>query len=297
MRETIKRILKESTSSRCVDVVVNKPHTKPCSVFNGQLQGLCEKFVGLKWQLSDNSGLGMQKIIDDELEQYKSNTPEDLKVKFIGGLKLLYKTGKFKRDYIIKMKTAIDEGRMIYVDGEWDYINKLNTNYRDLGELLTCYLYDIKRDELRTIIDMFGKQNPRQVVTYIKSLMSGFKDYFSLEDLMSFTRNTIDNSRVGEEAEEVINNFLKSKDITIDYEGGNGDFLDMKFGVDTIADGKLVQTKNSIKGVTRIKSHIDWVAVANKFQGVGVYERDGSVVVHNGTKLCSGQLCDKNVPS
>ena len=189
----------------------------------------------------------------------------------------------------------IDEARLVYKDGEWHHVNKLNTNYSDLAELLTCYLYDTKREELNTIIDLFDKQSPRQVVSYIKPMLDGFEDYFSLDELMTFTRNTIKNTEVGEMAEDMVVDLLKSNGLSIDYVGGNGDFLDMKFGVDIITDMKLVQVKASVNSVKRIRKEIDWVAVANQYQGVGIYNKQGYVVVHNGNKLCEGKLCDKKV--
>jgi hypothetical protein len=296
LRKIIKEeLLKEDIISRCVDVVMNKPHTKVCSVFNGKLRGLCEKFNNLGYQLSDNSGLGMQSMVDAETDKHKTNIPEDLKNQFIEGLRLLYKTGKYSRNYIIQIKNMIDEARLVYKDGEWHHVNKLNTNYSDLAELLTCYLYDTKREELNTIIDLFDKQSPRQVVSYIKSMLDGFKDYFSLDELMTFTRNTVKNTEVGEMAEDVVVDLLKSNGLSIDYVGGNGDFLDMKFGVDIITDMKLVQVKASVNSVKRIRKEIDWVAVANQYQGVGIYNKQGDVVVHNGNKLCEGKLCDKKV--
>jgi hypothetical protein len=296
LRKIIKEeLLKEDIISRCVDVVMNKPHTKVCSVFNGKLRGLCEKFNNLGYQLSDNSGLGMQSMVDAETDKHKTNIPEDLKNQFIEGLRLLYKTGKYSRNYIIQIKNMIDEARLVYKDGEWHHVNKLNTNYSDLAELLTCYLYDTKREELNTIIDLFDKQSPRQVVSYIKPMLDGFKDYFSLDELMTFTRNTVKNTEVGEMAEDVVVDLLKSNGLSIDYVGGNGDFLDMKFGVDIITDMKLVQVKASVNSVKRIRKEIDWVAVANQYQGVGIYNKQGDVVVHNGNKLCEGKLCDKKV--
>jgi hypothetical protein len=296
LRKIIKEeLLKEDIISRCVDVVMNKPHTKVCSVFNGKLRGLCEKFNNLGYQLSDNSGLGMQSMVDAETDKHKTNIPEDLKNQFIEGLRLLYKTGKYSRNYIIQIKNMIDEARLVYKDGEWHHVNKLNTNYSDLAELLTCYLYDTKREELNTIIDLFDKQSPRQVISYIKPMLDGFKDYFSLDELMTFTRNTVKNTEVGEMAEDVVVDLLKSNGLSIDYVGGNGDFLDMKFGVDIITDMKLVQVKASVNSVKRIRKEIDWVAVANQYQGVGIYNKQGDVVVHNGNKLCEGKLCDKKV--
>jgi len=295
MKETIRKILRESITSRCVDVVMSKPHTETCSVFNGKLNGLCKKFNDLGYQLSDQSGLGMQSIVDKETDKYKTNIPEDLKNQFIEGLRLLYKTGKYNRMYIIQIKNMIDEARLVYKDGEWHHVNKLNTNYSDLSELLTCYLYDTKREELNTIIDLFEKQSPRQVISYIKPMLDGFEDYFSLDELMTFTRNTIKNTEVGEMAEDMVVDLLKSNGLSIDYVGGNGDFLDMKFGVDIISDMKLIQVKASTWAVKRIREEIDWVAVANQYQGVGIYNKQGDVVVHNGIKLCEGKLCDKKV--
>jgi hypothetical protein len=297
MRNVIKKVLKEEITSKCVDVVINKPHTEACSVFNGKLGGLCQKFNELRYLLSDANGLDMQATVDEALDPYKTDIPDELKQKFIEGLRLLYKTGKYRRDYIVRIKEIIDESRLIYKDGEWHYVNKLNTNYSDLAEILTCYLYDMRRSELNTIIDLFEKQNPRQVIKYIEPLMGDFKDYFSLDEMMTFTRNSTKNSERGEIAENMVNEFLKENGITINYEGGNGDMLDMKFGIDTIADMKLIQTKASIGSVNRIRNQIDWIGVANEFQGVGIYDRrSGQIVTYKGKRLCDGTFCNKVIP-
>ncbi len=74
LRKIIKEeVLKEDITSKCINTIINKPHTKACSVFNGRLGALCEKFNELEYQLSDESGLGMQSIIDNELDMLFKN--------------------------------------------------------------------------------------------------------------------------------------------------------------------------------------------------------------------------------
>ena len=271
------------------------PKRPPCSQFSGVLNQLCSNLNSLGYQLSNKAGLDMQSVIDKALESSKSPIPEHLKQKFIQGLRILYRTKKFDRDYIIKMKDVVDNSKLVYVNGEWHSVNKLNTNYSDLSELITDYLVRHHRDEISNIVSLFKSQNPKQVMAYIKPLLKGIENSFKVEDLMTYINNTVGNSNVGEIAELLINRLLRKNGITINYEGGNGDMIDMLFGVDTIADMKLIQTKASVKAVRGIKPHIDWIGVANNREGSAIFDREGNVVVYNGKKLCEGNLCNVNI--
>jgi hypothetical protein len=302
MKDLIRKILKENeiewaeeltntSNHQCLDSIKDKPHTGSCSVFNGKTKLLCRKLEELKYQLSDSSGLGMMKIIDDATEPIKSPVPPDQLAKFIEGLRILYRTGKFSRDYITKIKGDFDNTKLVYDDnGEWNYANKLNTNYYDLAELLTCYI----SDTIPASIDTILSKQPNQIVEFLKPMMQYVGQYFSPEQLKTFVRNTKMNSTVGEESEEIASKFLQDNGMVINYQGGNGDLIDMKFGVDMIVDGKLVQVKASESAVKRIRKEIDWVIVANS-KCVGVYDRlNGNIVEHNGKPLYNGD-CNRRI--
>jgi hypothetical protein len=135
------------------------------------------------------------------------------------------------------MKTV---NRVLDKDGKYDYINKLNTNYSDLAELLT---------ELFIRGGMVQKLNTKNVIG-LKKYLSSIKDklervldkYIKIGEYNSFVRNTKYRSGVGEKAENEVKNILEKSGMVELYQGGDGDFIDMVFGIDLIMDdnGKTV---------------------------------------------------------
>lgn len=297
--KSIKQIIREeiTSSDRCVDNIIDREHTGSCTVFDGKLKTLCRRLETMKYKLSDPSGLNMDQIIRKQLDPHKENIPSTQMEKFVYGLKLLYATKKYSRDYIIGIKEKLDNSKLVYTDGEWHFVNKLNTNYSDLSELLTCYINDKHPEQLPILLGLFKNEDEKSVIDLLKPIVNEIGDHFNIDDLKTFTRNTTINTKIGEDAERDVLELLKENGLRIDYEGGNGDFLDMMFGVDIIANMKLIQVKSSIRGVSRIRPEIDWVAVSNSYQGIGIYDRMGRIITHNGVKLCKGKLCDMNVRS
>jgi hypothetical protein len=83
-----------------------------------------------------------------------------------------------------------------------------------------------------------------------------FKKYLSdPKDLLPYTDKITQWSEVGEGNEDLVANILTSKGYTVVYQGGNGDFIDMKFGIDLIVKspkGKIqtIQVKTSERQAT-----------------------------------------------
>ena len=89
------------------------------------------KKVRGKWVESIYNGLGLKKIINQKLETLKTNIPQSEIDKVAKGLKILYSTGNYDRDEIIKTYESLKNKKLVYVDGEWHFVNKLNTNWSD----------------------------------------------------------------------------------------------------------------------------------------------------------------------
>jgi hypothetical protein len=72
--------------------------------------------------------------------------------------------------------------------------------------------------------------------------------YFTIDEYKDFTYNTKYNTKAGDYVETLTKILLEDDGYTTLYEGGNGDFIDMKYGVDLITekDGNiyLVQVKS-----------------------------------------------------
>jgi|694.fasta_scaffold45116_3 uncharacterized protein (DUF1330 family) len=247
MKETIKKILKEEQLNLFGD---QRTKYKPCSHFTDKDENeLCHKIGSLKTFLYDDSGLGLKNIINSKLNQMMEL--KDVNQKYQGPLKLLYDTKKYNQsggyDYIsedggyYENKVLKSVNRVFDSKGKFDYINKLNTNYADLAELLT---------ELLKRGNMVQKLNTKDVLG-VKNYLSSIKDklekvldkYIDISEYRSFVRNTTFRSQIGEQAENDVRDILEKHGMKTLYQGGDGDFIDMLFGTDLImSDGGKTTT-------------------------------------------------------
>jgi hypothetical protein len=247
MKETIKKILKEEQLNLFGD---QRTKYKPCSHFTDKDENeLCHKIGSLKTFLYDDSGLGLKNIINSKLNQMMEL--KDVNQKYQGPLKLLYDTKKYDQsggyDYIsedggyYENKVLKSVNRVFDSKGKFDYINKLNTNYADLAELLTELLRRGNMVQKLNIKDVLGIRN---YLSSIKDKLEKVLDkYIDISEYRSFVRNTTFRSQIGEQAENDVRDILEKHGMKTLYQGGDGDFIDMLFGTDLImSDGGKTTT-------------------------------------------------------
>jgi hypothetical protein len=244
----------------------------------------------LKSWLYTSTGLGMMSIIDDIFKENNYETPlnQNQIDKFNRGLDLL-KRSQMPLDHINlrlsqKLPGGIQSKKLVLdKNGEWDYVNKLNTNYLDLSDLLVEL---IKRgcernyEKGKVVYDSI-MQDPIKGLLNIKPYLKKLIIYYfiqnglGLEDFKKFTVYSKKMSKIGEVAEDSVTAFLQSKGFLIAHSGGNGDFIDMVFGVDLIifchtnknpdlVGYKSVQIKNRIDDWSKLSYYkVDIVAETN----------------------------------
>lgn len=184
-------------------------------------------------------------------------------------LSYLFQTGKYTD---IK-----DNGGVYYSDklnnlsrvldnkGDWDPVNKLNTNSFDQAELL----YDLFNK-----IGVYNEVGSIKNDMELKRWLLDFSKNNNLYDLIRKNLNFKDytywnrkNSLVGEIAENQVREMLVDKGCTILYQGGDGDFIDMIYGTDLIIskNGKIytVQVKSKEDAAKKALdgsgyANIDW---------------------------------------
>ena len=268
-----------------------------CNSFQGDSKGICEKIHSLGPWLKDKDGLNMQPIIDTLLKPDK--TCEDLNDEYQLPLKYLYETGKFSD--ITLTNGRYSSKRLISCElvkdelGNWIYVNKLNTNWSDLAELLTTLF--IRGDK----IEELTKLNATEVKNYLLELRNGgnptrqdvttshlyrlLSKYFDIKEYRDFTYNTQNNTRLGDEIEELATKLLEKQGFKLLYQGGNGVFIDMKYGIDMIMELKgeiyLVQVKSKAHAAKKAMDYpsykyIDLFAGQTPDKnGIMLYDREG----------------------
>ncbi len=240
---------------------------------NSEKEKLCLKIASLKSWLHKNYGLNLNQVIRNKIKDLESDIPENLKKKFIKGAELLQsigKIGKEEKNNFIENKVMVR--KLVYINGEWQPINKLNTNYYDLAELLTDLIYKggNKSEEIvqKTI------KNPKQTLTELQPFIKRLIDkYFEDPKVFNdYTKNTINTTKIGEDAEDEVKKVLEKMGFKEEYIGGNGDFIDMVFGIDLIVSSseygfKTIQIKKNIGSWNPEDKYpyVDWIVTSDPF--------------------------------
>ena len=242
-----------------------------CDRFSGNKQKMyvCSKIGSLKGFLSRSNGLDLKTVIEKQISDLETEIPKDLQKKFIDCAIFLESLGKItedkKNDFI---KNNVINNKLVYLNGEWQPINKLNTNYFDLAELLTELIYKNKNNTtFQAII-----KDPKTTLMRMKSeLEKMIEDYF--DDpmmLFDYTKNIQRTTQQGESAERRVKEYLQNKGFKVEYEGGNGDLIDMVFGTDLIMSHpdfgvKTIQVKANEKSYDQEYEYVDWIIIATPF--------------------------------
>lgn len=256
--------------------ILNESEYRECERFSEDKQKMlvCKKIASLKGWIHKDDGLGLKKIINNKIEELKTDVPDDLRQQFIKGAELLQSLGKIderQKEYFINNK--VGSSKLVYLSGEWQPINKLNTNYSDLAEMVTDLIYK-GGDKAKPFIDQIIQQPTTGLLKlkpYLKKLVDKyFEDPNVLTD---YTKNIQRASSIGESAENRVKETLEDMGFRSEYSGGNGDLIDMTFGTDLIMTSpkhgtKTIQVKNSERAWNRDDSYsyVDWVIIANPFK-------------------------------
>ena len=243
--------------------------------------GLFNKINALGPWLYKSEGLGMMSTIDTIFKEHNYTKKIGFKqvAKFNKGLDILKKTSMNSGGYIekqlrYKLPNGIANAKLVEDDnGDWDYVNKLNTNYTELAELLAELIIrgmEKNPDKGQIVYDTITnntKDGLLKLKPHLKRLIEVYiiENGKGLEDFKSFTKHIKRLSDIGERAEEDIVKKLIENGCEIKYQGGNGDFIDMIFGTDIIIYSeelgyKTVQVKNRIDWDLLGHYKVDWIA-------------------------------------
>jgi hypothetical protein len=247
---------------------------------NKQKKYVCSKIGSLKELLSRYNGLDLRTVIEKQISDLQTEIPQDLQDKFIDCAIFLESLGKItekeKNNFIEK---KVKNGKLVYLNGEWQPINKLNTNYFDLAEILTELIYKNKNNTtFQAIIN-----DPKTTLMNMKSeIHTMIEEYFDdPKMLFDYTKNIQRTTQQGESAEQRVKEHLQDKGFKVEYEGGNGDLIDMAFGTDLIMSHpdfgvKTIQVKANEKAYDQDYRYVDWVIIATPFN---IYDNKTKEVV------------------
>ena len=209
-----------------------------------------------------NSGLGMEKTIDTILEPKKSKISNKEIEDNIKGAKILLDNEKITDASYNKFVEDLDKQKLVYDEnGNWMPVNKLNTNYVDLAELLRDFLFESFRQGGLASKQILETINNTTNLDEIKDVLKSHKDIFlkklkqryseSPEELYDYVKFSIEASKKGERLENEVKDKIISKyGAQLLYQGGNGNYVDMIYSVDLI-----MKVKNGNVYAIQVKSN------------------------------------------
>ena len=255
-----------------------------------------------------------KRIVDNILRPHQipwlKQTPEEKKEKTFAMVEILLENQIITE----KLHTSFYDGvngdetcRFIYTDDKWDWINKLNTNYTANGMMFTNILYKyLTRDAFEQLVIEMESGSLNRMKQYINDLTSTptkceklYKRFFDNPSptIIEAMQKT---TKLGDQAENIIIDFLIEQGWETLYRGENGDLIDTKFGIDAVVshadhgiraiqikhvkDIKFREEKNSywITGaVLGIKPSVSLLGVATDNGSLIITEKQPKVTVVN----------------
>ena len=223
----------------------------------------------LRYWLLDN--LGLKSIIDNILDSVKKNidSESDEYREYVRGADILLdnkKISEYEYDNFVNLFLPKKAKLVFDSEGKWHPVNKLNTNPDDLIELFTDLLFESYETNnfVKELLEYITK-NYKDVegiknlfIANTENIQNLFIGRYQLTptDLYGYVTNNIKLSEIGEAVENEVRLKLESMGYKTLYQGGNGDFIDMKFSIDLIIETserivKTLQVKSSRVGAIK----------------------------------------------
>jgi len=251
---------------------------------------------------NNKRGLNFASAINTVLNKEKTKIPESVIENNIKGANILLKNNKINDEQYNKFVDGLQYKYQVFNEGEWHPVNKLNTNYIEISILLSDLLIDTyiknKTNEVlsKKLKSIFMPIMSSNSVEEIKNILMDNKDFLrdllintykqNPRELFDYTKNIIKKSEIGEIIENDCRKFLESDKIKwgFEYQGGNGDFIDMKFSVDLIMkDTKGVVKTIQVKSTERDAAQFRDESISGLHQAVDmvVFPKNGEYLQYN----------------
>lgn len=262
--------LTESELIRVIKNVVNEQNDCEKNLFS-QLNN---------WRLSKMFKDSIDKIIKPHANKWENFNDRK---KYENILKLIGKSES-------EINSILDISFVYDQFGNWDRINKLNTNYSDTAK----FIIDIFKDQGKNLCDVHqrllsdNKSDLKELILHIDSDPDFYWKKYLENNTSQYTKNNERNSLTGNDSENYVVEFLLGMNWKLIYQSKEGSPIDTKLGIDIIMkspENKIakiqVKTVGTIKPIdfTPCDKNLD-VQLKHKQKkgGYQIYTNSGIVI-------------------
>jgi len=237
----LKRLISEDAVERpCSKFDMGSVNYKFCTLINSP------KYVKMTRPLVD-------KVLDHKKKKWREVTSPDKQKSIEDILDIIEDSKPQAKNTITKVREKLDSLGFIYDgDDQWDYINKLNTNYSDTATFITDLVDEFGDYPIDQLYDDMVDGNTLNLEHLITQAIQAPESVYDQlvndpTDKFKYTRMSKYYTSKGDAVEDIIQNMMESNGWTTIHRGGNGDPIDTLLGIDLIVEKsgiyKFIQSK------------------------------------------------------
>ena len=219
----------------------------------------------------------VDKVLEHKKKKWRDVTSSEKQKSVDAILDIIEEAKPQAKQTVQRVREKLDSLGFIYdEDDQWDYINKLNTNYSDTASFMTDLIEkfsDYPIEELYNDIKNGNKNNLQDLIN--QALNAPQSVYNELiddpTDKFKYTRMAKYYTSKGDSVEDIIQGLMENNGWTTIHRGGNGDPIDTLLGIDLIVE------KNGSYNFIQSKKVFDIRRVKGPLNPEGAYLVKGNV--------------------
>jgi hypothetical protein len=218
-----------------------------------------------KGEKCTNYGLNFESAINTILNKISTHLSDEEKKELEKSAKDLLEYKKINEEDFKGFKNKITQRRLVFnKKNEWHPVNKLNTNYNDIADIISEILID--NDLINIYLPILKSENNEEIKNLLFNKRDFLRDLFidnfrnNPEGLFKYTNNILSGSSIGEKIENNVKSQLEKNGLKVVFKGGNGNFIDMIFSIDLMVE--TFENVNKKLWTIQVKSNKN---EANKF--------------------------------
>ena len=178
---------------------------------------------------------------------------------------------------IKRVREKLDSLGFVYDEqDQWDYINKLNTNYSDTATFITDLVDKFGDYPIKQLYEDMKKGNTLNLEYLIKQALEAPDTVYDQlvndpTDKFKYTRMAKYYTQKGDAVEDIIQKLMEDNGWSVIHRGGNGDPIDTLLGIDLIVE------KNGRYKFIQSKKVFDIRPIKSKANPEGAYRISGNV--------------------